>query len=117
MQVMNLKQLALNHVGAAALAFGILVSSLTAVTTLTLTGDLPSIGSDGSALHIETSAPAFQTAAEAKQRYLATERAEYLAWRQLMAAPTDQDAAQRELQMERNEFLEWRRSHALPATR
>jgi hypothetical protein len=117
MQAMNLKQFALNHIGRAALAFGILVSCLTAVTTLTLTGDLPGIGSAGSTQQVETSAPADHTAAEASRRQLAMEREEYLAWRRLMAAPTDRDAAQRELQMERNEFLEWRRSHALPATR
>ena len=81
MKGMHLKRFALNHLGRTAVAFGILVSSLTAVTTLTLTGDLPGIGRHSSAQQVETSVPASQSAAEARQRYLAMERAEYFAWR------------------------------------
>jgi hypothetical protein len=109
------KRFALNHIKGTALAFGILVSSLTAVTTLGITGDLPGQGQPAA------SAPSSQAAtvaaqADAEQRQLAMERDDYIAWRQSQAgsgvttsatAASASEAERRQLQMERQDFYDF----------
>ena len=137
MQATNLKRYAVTHVGSTALAFGILVGSLTAGMTLALTGDLPGIGDDGSVQQTTTGAPTL-AAAEASQRQLAMERAEYADWR-ATAMPTGASAAESQSrmdsdvlhnwlhsqgptdtlqaqasQMDRADYLTWRHSDTLP---
>jgi hypothetical protein len=109
---MTVKQFVLSHLGGTALAISILVSSVTAVATLSLTGDLPGIGDNGSAHVDDSSATTSDNVSDAVQRQLTMERDDYTAWRRSQAAITP---AQRELRMERADFYAWQRSQkALP---
>lgn len=106
-QSIGVKHFALNHLAGTALAFGILVSSLTAAATLSLTGDLPGRGGATSA-NVAPQA----SAEDAEQRQLAMERNEFLDWRKQNAAAGAYIAEQRQLRMERNEFLDWQKQFA-----
>jgi hypothetical protein len=120
----TVKRFALNHIGGAALALGVLVSGLTVATTLSVTGDFPGRGHAESA-HVATSGlPPRVTAALAEQRQLRMDRDELKTWRSqtrsgVEASATDAaaaaDAQHRELQMERAEYSEWRLRLAPPS--
>jgi hypothetical protein len=116
---LTVKQFAITHFGVTALAFGILVSSLTAAATLGLTGEFPGFG-DGASAPLANSASTTMVT-DAERRQLMMERADYIAWRnedKLAAgsvATTNvqtTDAERRQLDMEREEFNQWRRLQA-----
>ena len=70
-QTFSVKRFALNHLGGTALAFGILVSSLTVVTTLGLSGAFPGSRGAGSAQVAASSitAPVTDAQLTARQQY------------------------------------------------
>lgn len=117
----TLKRYALKHIGVMAIGFGILVSSLTAAATLSVTGDLPSISRGGSANVADSGLTPRVTAAAAERLRLHMERDEFAAWRNQWLPGVDSelttsgqfaDAQRRELLMQRSEFSEWLRSRA-----
>jgi hypothetical protein len=107
------KRFALKHLAGTALAFGIMVSSVTAVATHSLTGDLPGQDGNGSARVGDVSVTTRVNAAEAEQRQLTMERVDFAAWRRSQAAITP---AQRELLMERADYVAWQRGRAPEST-
>ena len=110
-QATGFKHVVIRRSGATIVAFGIVVCCLTAVATLSLTGDLPARGRADVA-HVSTSAVT-AAASHAERRQLSVERGDFLEWRanQALDAPLtsrDTAAAERQLQMERGDFLTWR---------
>ena len=85
--------------------------ALTAVATLSLTGDLPS-RSDANVAHVSASGVT-SAASRAELRQLSVERGDFLEWRtnQELGAPltlSDTAAAERQVHMDRGDFLTWR---------
>jgi hypothetical protein len=76
---MTLTRFARNHLSGTALAFGILVSSLTAIATLGVTGDLPGMH-DSPARVADTRVSVRASAADAARRQLTMERNDYYEW-------------------------------------
>jgi hypothetical protein len=110
-QATGFKHVVTGHIGATIVAFGILVCCLTAVATLSLTGDLPS-RSDAGVAHVSSNAVT-AAASRAERREISIERGDLLEWRtnQELGAPltsSDTAAAERQLQMEREDFVTWR---------
>jgi hypothetical protein len=102
------KQFVVNHLASVALVFGIFISSLTVVATLSLTGDLPSIGGDNAASVVPQA-----SAEDAARRQLEMERNDFLVWQKELAEAHADIVAQRQLDMERDEYLDWQRQFAV----
>jgi hypothetical protein len=79
-QTLGLKRFALNHIGGAFLVFGMLVSSLSVVATLSVTGDFPGAGHAESARVATSGSPRRVTAAVAEQHQLRMDRDDFRAW-------------------------------------
>lgn len=91
MQAPHVRQFAFAHIWVTALAFGILVSGLTATTVTPAVID------------------------EAARQQLSMERDDYHAWRAIATESIDVDStARRQLNMDRNDFIEWRRITIAP---
>jgi hypothetical protein len=109
-QATGFKHVVTSHIFAI-LACGIVVCCLTAVATLSLTGDLPSM-SNANVAHVSASGVT-SDASRAELRQVSMERGDFLEWRtnQELGAPltsSDTVAAERQLQMERDDFFAWR---------
>ena len=121
-QILGLKSFAFNHFGGAALAFGIVVSSLTVAATLSVTSDFPGLGHAESAYVSTSGSPLGVAAAMAEQRQLRMDRDDFVAWRRQTASVVaisstnaTANAQRRELLMERAEYFEWRQRLTLPS--
>jgi hypothetical protein len=110
-QATGFKHVIAGHIVTMIVAFGIVVCCLTAVATLTITGDLPS-RDDAGAVHIVASGVT-SDASRAERRQVSMDRGDYLEWRtnQELGTPLASSAtaaAERQLQMERDDFIAWR---------